>query len=197
MGGHKPCCDAGTAFELTPGAGGWTETLLYSFERGDFNNGDEPYAGLIFDASGNLYGTTSEGGAYPKPCGGAGCGTVFRLTPRAGGGWKQTEIHSFGHGTDGLIPEANLIFGASGNLYGTTTMGGAYKNSCGANCGTVFQLTPAAGGTWTEKVLHSFGKGKDGASPYAGLILDAAGNLYGTTSAGGADNSGTVFEITP
>jgi len=84
-----------------------------------------------------------------------------------------------------------------GNLYGTTTMGGAYKNSCGANCGTVFQLTPAAGGTWTEKVLHSFGKGKDGASPYAGLILDAAGNLYGTTSAGGADNSGTVFEITP
>jgi len=133
MGGHKPCCDAGTAFELTPGAGGWTETLLYSFERGDFNNGDEPYAGLIFDASGNLYGTTSEGGAYPKPCGGAGCGTVFRLTPRAGGGWKQTEIHSFGHGTDGLIPEANLIFGASGNLYGTTTMGGAYKNSCGAD----------------------------------------------------------------
>jgi uncharacterized repeat protein (TIGR03803 family) len=195
--GHKPCCDAGTAFELAPGAGGWTETLLYSFRLDDYNSGDEPYAGLIFDASGNLYGTTSGGGAYRKPCGGAGCGTVFQLTPRAGGGWKQTEIHSFGHGTDGLIPEANLIFGASGNLYGTTTMGGAYNNSCGANCGTVFQLTPAAGGTWTEKILHSFGKGKDGASPYAGLILDAAGNLYGTTSAGGADNSGTVFEITP
>jgi len=189
--GHKPCCDAGTAFELTPGAGGWSETLLYSFRLDDYNSGDEPYAGLIFDASGNLYGTTYMGGAYRKPCGGAGCGTVFQLTPRAGGGWKQTELHSFGKDKDGEAPQAGVVRDSAGNLYGTTLDGGAY------GYGTVFKLTPETNGKWTEKVLHSFGKDKDGASPYAGLIFDADGNLYGTTSQGGTDNSGTVFEITP
>ncbi|HXR17210.1 MAG TPA: choice-of-anchor tandem repeat GloVer-containing protein [Terriglobales bacterium] len=195
MGGHKPCCDAGTVFELTPGTGGWTETLLYSFELDDFKNGDEPYAGLMFDASGNLYGTTRQGGAYRKPCGGAGCGTVFQLVPGAGGKWKQRELHSFGKGTDGMLPDASLTFDAAGNLWGTTSSGGAYQKSCG--CGTVFKLTHGTGGTWTEKVLHSFGKGADGSDPLASVIFDAAGNLYGTTSEGGAHNSGTVFEITP
>jgi uncharacterized repeat protein (TIGR03803 family) len=189
--GHKPCCDAGTAFELTPGVGGWTETLLYSFRLDDYNSGDEPYAGLIFDASGNLYGTTSMGGAYRKPCGGAGCGTVFQLTPRVGGGWKQTELHSFGKDKDGEAPQACVVRDSAGNLYGTTLDGGAY------GYGTVFRLVPGTNGKWTEKVLHSFAKGMGGASPYAGLIFDADGNLYGTTSQGGANNSGTVFEITP
>jgi uncharacterized repeat protein (TIGR03803 family) len=85
---------------------------------------------------------------------------------------------------------------ATGNLYGTTT-GGGTSTLCSNGCGTVFKLTPGTGGTWTEKLLNSFGRSKDGQYPYAGVILDAAGNLYGTTSGGGAYGYGTVFEITP
>jgi len=171
----------GTVFELTPKAGGgWTEKVLHSFSGKD---GAVPYAGLIFDSVGNLYGTTYEGGAYND-------GTVFELTPEAGGGWKEKVLHSFS-GKDGVYPTASLIFDAAGNLYGTTSDGGAYYD------GTVFELTPKAGGGWTEKVLHSF-SGKEGAVPYAGLIFDAAGNLYGTTFMGGTNiKYGTVFELTP
>jgi uncharacterized repeat protein (TIGR03803 family) len=174
----------GTLFELTPAGGGsWTEQVVHNFNH-DFTDGDEPYAGLIVDAAGNLYGTTSGGGTI-------GYGTVFELTPTGGGTWTEV-LHSFGDGTDGLYPWAGLIFDAAGNLYGTTSEGGTYDG------GTVFELTPAAGGGWTEKVLHSFGNGNDGAYPhYAGLIFDAAGNLYGTTSGGGTYGGGTVFELTP
>ena len=143
------------------------EKVLHSFN----NNGTDglsPDAGLIFDAAGNLYGTTYAGGTYNY-------GTVFELTPAAGGGWTEKVLHSFSNGTDGGYPVAGLIFDAAGNLYGTTYRGGTY------GCGTVFELTPAAGGSWTEKVLYSFGNGTDGAYPDAGLIFDAAGNLYGTT----------------
>src|ERR1035437_1047559 len=110
--------------------------------------------------------------------------------------WAAAEekvLHNFNNdGTDGYYPEVGLIVDAAGNLYGTTTAGGAY------NSGTVFELTPAAGGGWTETVLHNFGNGTDGATPYAGLIFDAAGNLYGTTYYGGtgANEGGTVFEFT-
>jgi uncharacterized repeat protein (TIGR03803 family) len=174
----------GTVFELTPAAGGgWTETVLHNFGYG--TDGATPYAGLIFDAAGNLYGTTQYGGTY-------GVGTVFELTPAAGGGWTETVLHNFGNGADGSTPFAGLIFDAAGNLYGTTYQGGTYLY------GTVFELTPAGGGSWTEKVLHNFGNGTDGAAPYAGLIFDAAGNLYGTTYQGGTySSSGTVFELTP
>src|SRR5271157_110097 len=161
----------------------WSEKVLHSFN----NNGTDgalPYAGLIFDAAGNLYGTTWLAGTY-------GYGTVFELTPTAGGGWTEQVLHSFGNGTDGNQPVAGLIFDAAGNLYSTTVGGGDY------DYGTVFELTPAAGGGWTEQVLHSFGNGTDGASPYAGLIFDAAGNLYGTTYLGGTYGYGTVFELTP
>ncbi|MFI5115931.1 MAG: choice-of-anchor tandem repeat GloVer-containing protein, partial [Terriglobales bacterium] len=184
----------GTVFELTPTAGGtWTEKVLYSFKN-DGTDGSNPKAGVIFDAAGNLYGTTSLGGA--GVCQGAGCGTVFELTPAAGGTWTEKVLHSFGGATDGVIPEAGLIFDAAGNLYGTTGYGGPY------NWGTVFELTPAAGGTWTENVLYSFQGGADGAGPAAGLVFDAAGNLYGTTEVGGAgvcqgNGCGTVFELTP
>src|ERR1019366_8435779 len=125
-----------------------------------------PVGGLIFDAAGNLYGTTS--GGYDDK------GTVFELTPAGGGGWTEKLLYSFvNNGTDGASPYAGLIFDAVGNLYGTTYQGGTYYSS-----GTVFELTPAGGGSWTEKVLHSFGNGTDGANPYyAGLIFDAAGNL--------------------
>jgi uncharacterized repeat protein (TIGR03803 family) len=171
----------GTAFELTPQADGdWTETG-YVF-TGKYGN--EPVAGLIFDKAGNLYGTAVYGGYR------GGGGTVFELTPEAGG-WTAALLHSFTkRGNDGSAPRAGLIFDGAGNLYGTTSGGGAQ------NAGTVFELMPKTGGGWTEKVLHTFGKGKDGQYPYGALILNAAGILYGTTSQGGTYQQGTVFELT-
>ena len=166
------------------------ERVLHNFNNNG-TDGLEPYAGLIFDAAGNLYGTTAGGGTGSN-CGAFGCGTVFELTPAAGGVWTETVLHNFNNnGTDGLEPYAGLIFDAAGNLYGTTAGGGTGSN-CGAfGCGTVFELTPAAGGVWTETVLHNFNNnGTDGLEPYAGLIFDAAGNLYGTTAGGGTYISG-------
>jgi len=118
-------------------------------------------------------------------------GMVFELTPAKGGGWTEKALHNFNsNGTDGTYP-GGLILDAAGNLYGTTGGGGAY------DAGTVFELTPNASGSWTEKVLHAFNPDDgDGASP-AGLIVDANGNLYGTTLEGGAHGQGTVFELTP
>jgi uncharacterized repeat protein (TIGR03803 family) len=188
----------GTAFELTPTpGGGWTETVLHSFILNG-TDGAYPYAGLIFDAAGNLYGTTYWGGTWVS-CG-YGCGTVYELTPAAGGDWTETVLHSFGieniRDPNGYHPGAGLIFDAAGNLYGTTQRGDG--TGCGgAGCGTVFELTPTAGGGWTEKVLHGFGNGTDGAEPYAGLIFDVAGDLYGTTTGGGDYGHGTVFELAP
>ncbi len=181
----------GTVFELTPTEGGnWTEKVLYSFNPSG-GDGYYPFASLIFDAAGNLYGTTGGGGA-------SGDGTVFELTPTVVGNWTEKVLHSFNF-TDGADPLAALIFDAAGNLYGTTFYGGTY------NEGTVFKLTPTAGGGWTEEVLHSFGNGMGASNPYAGLIFDAAGNLYGTTVNGGIYTSctygtygcGTVFKLTP
>jgi uncharacterized repeat protein (TIGR03803 family) len=183
----------GAVFELTPKVGGgWTGTILHSFNGQD---GYLPYAGLIFDASGNLYGTTFLGGAH-------GRGTVFELTPKVGGGWTKTVLHSFDeNGQDGEEPYAGLIFDLSGNLYGTTQFGGTglcSQEGVVVGCGAVFELSPAAGGDWTETVLHSFDdNSSDGQGPLAGLIFDAAGNLYGTTQGGGAYNFGAVFELTP
>jgi uncharacterized repeat protein (TIGR03803 family) len=182
----------GLVFQLAPGGGGWTERMLYGCDiKGCADQGGDARGSVIFDSAGNIYSTTSVGGAYVKHCGGVGCGTVFQLTHKSNGNWTEKVIHSFGNGKDGELPYAGLVSDAAGNLYGTTESGGAYGG------GTVFRLTRGSNGTWTEKVLHSFGKGKDGANPYAGLIFDGAGNLYGTTSQGGADNSGTVFEIRP
>jgi len=162
----------------------WTEKVLHSFHRNG-TDGYTPQASLIFDAAGNLYGTTVDGGTYRG-------GTVFELTPQAGGGWTETVLHSFHrNGTDGASPYAGLVLDAAGNLYGTTVDGGTYGR------GAVFELTPEAGGGWTEQVLHNFGNGTDGAFPYAGLVLDAAGNLYGTTCQGGTHGRGAVFELTP
>jgi len=176
----------GTVFELAPRAGGgWTEKVLHSFNANG-KDGFYPVTSLILDAAGNLYGVAIDGGTY-------GNGAVFELTPKAGGGWTEKVAFSFeASGMGGQGPTFGLVFDAAGNLFGATFMGGAHGG------GTVFELTPKAGGGWTEKVLHSFNNnGKDGWSPNGGLILDAAGNLYGTTSEGGADNSGTVFELTP
>jgi uncharacterized repeat protein (TIGR03803 family) len=130
-------------------------------------------------------------------------GTVFELSRSVsalGGSWTEQVLYGFdGNPLDpgGSDPLAGLIFDAAGNLYGTTLYGGTYDNCDGMGCGTVFELTPAGGGGWTEHVLHSFGDGADGYNAQAGLIFDAAGNLYSTTNAGGAYNAGTVFEVTP
>jgi uncharacterized repeat protein (TIGR03803 family) len=196
----------GTVFELTPTeGGGWTEKKLHNFNYNG-TDGFYPQTNLIFDVAGNLYGTTYEGGDYPCPSidGTHGCGTVFEMTP-SGGGWTEKKLHNFrNNGTDGTYPVSSLIFDGAGNLYGTTYYGGDYPCYYGLGCGTVFELTPAEGGGWTEQKLHNFGiNSKDGIYPDGGLIFDAAGNLYGTTDNGGdysgefGAGDGTVFQITP
>ena len=192
----------GTVFELTPAAGGgWTESLLYSFNgSAGSTDGIGPYGGLIFDGQGNLYGTTVGGGAIKTALGSnVYNGTVFELSPTTDGSWMEKILYSFGtFGADGHGPAGSLIFDAQGNLYGTTVYGGANYSDANGGYGTVFELTPAAGGTWTEKVLYSFGAtSTDGESPSGGLIFDQAGNLYGTAGSGGAFGRGMIFELTP
>jgi hypothetical protein len=176
------------------------ETVLHDFgSRGD---GYASVAGMAFDKAGHLYGTTPRGGSTPSGCGDLGCGVVFRLTRTGQGRWKETILYSFTGGKDGGEPEAGVIFDSQGNLYGTAYEGG--NTSCGTwtpGCGVVFELTPAPHGEWREKILHTF-RGADGKNPAAALIMDSAGNLYGTTWDGGTGNCfsggcGVVFELTP
>jgi uncharacterized repeat protein (TIGR03803 family) len=200
-GGSNNCSrtGCGVVFELTPNAsGGWTEKVLYRFAGG--NDGANPYAGLIFDAAGNLYGTTSSGGAN-------GPGTVFQLVPNADGSWSESVLYSFcsfTNCTDGGLPAAGVIMDRAGNFYGTTVFGGNSANNCNGgnlNCGVVYKLTPKSGGGWTESVIYNFTGGSDGGQPYAGLIFDQSGNLYGTTEEGGGVacrfGCGVVFQLTP
>jgi uncharacterized repeat protein (TIGR03803 family) len=175
----------GTVFELSPSNGTWTKTVLYNFKGSD---GNGPLAGLIFDSTGNLYGTTGRGGASDH-------GVVFELTPSTKG-WSETVLYSFaGAPADGDEPSADLIMDGTGNIYSTTRAGGA-GTACRNGCGTVFELI-SSNGTWTESVLYSFSGKPDGATPFAGLIFDQSGNLYGTTDTGGEKNDGVIFELTP
>ena len=180
----------GAVFELSPSGSAWTETTLHSFTGG--SDGGTPRGTLVFDKSGNLYGTTKLGGAN-------GVGLAFELTKSASGTWSETVLHNFGGGKDAQYPVGNLIFDASGNLYGVTEGGGAFGNGTENVGGTAYKLAPPSksGGSWTETVIHSFGNGSDGISPKANLVLDAAGNLYGTTKLGGSSSGGTVFKISP
>ena len=167
----------GTVFEIAKGSG--AITTLASF---DGSNGADPLAGLIMDSSGNLYGTTDQGGPTWNPNSGVyGDGTVFEL---AKGSRTITTLASF-NGTNGEYPYAGVIMDSSGNLYGTTYEGGASGD------GTVFEL---AKGSSTITTLASF-NGTNGEDPYAGVISDSSGNLYGTTYEGGASGDGTVFEL--
>jgi uncharacterized repeat protein (TIGR03803 family) len=174
---------AGSVYELSPTRGGWKTTVLYDFKGAP--DAANPYGGLIFDKAGNLYGTTYFGGA-------AGMGAVFQLIPGPNGTWEENVLYSFEGGTDGSFPTTTLVFNAAGSLYGTTSTGG--RPSC--DCGTVFRLTLTRG-SWDERIIHFFGKGRDGSSPNYGLTLDQAGNLYGTTPVGGSGGQGIVFQITP
>lgn len=175
---------SGTVFKLTSnGDGTWTESVLHSFHQSSSNDGGHPMARLVFDAAGNLYGTTHIGGADHV-------GTVFSLTPQGDESWKAHLLHTFKTiRSDGNSPFAgSLIFDSQGRLYGTTQLGGAH------GAGTVFRLTPNGNGSWKESLLHSFA-GKDGSVPLSGLVFDALGNLYGTTGGGGPANDGTVFAL--
>jgi len=157
-----------------------TYKILFQFRAGA--DGAGPFAGVVSDPSGNLYGTTNSDGAFAS-------GVVFKLSPAG----KETVLHSFsGSGGDGEYPLAGLVRDAAGNLYGTTADGGVYGGSCGGfGCGTVFKVDSAG----TETVLHGFDGIPDGSTPYAGLVRDSAGNLYGTTLSGGTNGAGTVFKV--
>jgi uncharacterized repeat protein (TIGR03803 family) len=202
-GGGNQCfynSSCGVVFKLTPNSNGnWTESVLYSFcSLTNCRDGAYPEATtLIFDAAGNLYGTTGAGG----PGGSGDCGVVFKLAPNTDGRWTETVLHGFTCGKDGGRPQAGLVFDRAGNLYGTTEFYGSSSCNYGSGCGVVFRLTPSADGGWREEVLHIF-LDHPGAWPYAGVILDAAGNVYGTTY-GDAEYPtcshycGSVYEITP
>ena len=195
--------DNGVVFELSPPAvreGKWTETVLYRFSGG--SDGIGPNPGLVFDKSGNLYGTTFDGGNCRYYC-----GVVFRLAPPTtqGGAWTETILHAFGgpNSSDGGAPTGSLVFDKAGNLYGTTEFGGDVSS-----CGVVFQLSPSAlpGGLWTETVLYSFTGIPDGQFPVGYLTIDKQGTVFGTTTEGGTGactdgegstiGCGTLFELT-
>ena len=176
--------NSGTVFMLSPSGGGWSESVLYSFTSGA--DGAQPYNGVTLDAQGNLYGTAVTGGTG-SACEG-GCGVVYKLT-RSGSSWSQSVIYDFTGGNDGSGPGAGLTFDASGNLYGMTPTGGAF------GLGVIYKLTPQAGGTWTQTVIHAFTGGNDGATGSAGRLLYDGGVFYGAATVGGANGKGTVFKL--
>jgi uncharacterized repeat protein (TIGR03803 family) len=175
----------GTVFELAPSGTGWTHTVLYNFTGGA--DGGEPYKGVTLDAHGNLYGTAVTGGG--GSCEG-GCGVVYKLT-HSEGIWTQSVIYEFTGGNDGSGPGSPVAFDKHGNLYGMTPTGGA------DGFGVVYELKPAGNGTRTLNVIHTFTGGTDGLGGSASrLLIDAAGNVYGVSTVGGANGVGNVFELT-
>jgi hypothetical protein len=215
----SPMAACGTVYQLSPPGhkgGAWTETILHVFKGKAFNDGEFPAGGVIADASGNIYGTTSYGGTGDCVLLGikGGCGTVYEFSPPAtkGGAWTYAILYSFKGGNDGYLPNGDLVFDSTGSLYGSTAFGGGKGTTCDPGyyqyCGTVFKLTQpkTKGGKWTEQVLHSFAGGTDGANPNGGLVLDKKGVIYGTTQIGGNQDCnfghgevgcGIVFELLP
>lgn len=173
----------GTVFALTPGSGTWTESVLYSFTG--TTDGSAPAAGVIADGAGNLYGTTYK-------FDGDNDGVAYELQKQSRGAWKDRVLFTFtGSGGAGENPYAGLIMRGKGKLFGTTIEGGTNGS------GVAFELVLTHRKHWTERVVHQFGAAGDGNAPYGGLVADKAGNLFGTTVFGGADNAGTVFELSP
>jgi uncharacterized repeat protein (TIGR03803 family) len=199
FGGDTSCDPSrgcGVLFKLDSAG---SEAVLHSFGRAD---GKVPAASLIRDPAGSFYGTTSEGGNLTGLCSPDGCGVVFKLDPT---GQHYKVLYRFTGGADGASPRAPLVRDAAGNLYGTAAAGGKGSSTCpfgASGCGVVFKIDPLG----NETVLYSFTGKADGGTPEAGLIRDAAGNLYGTTVFGGTNGSscpngsngcGVVFELAP
>jgi len=196
IGGNScpPVC--GTVFELNRTSKGWVYHVIYEF-KGGTGDGQNPQGGLIFDAVGNLYGTTEYGGSaqcFGQPY---GCGTVFKLT-HTSSGWAETILYRFNDSAGGVFPTGNLAMDAAGNLYGAALAGGL--SGCSEfGCGTIFELSPGPGG-WIESVLYAFSGGSDGWEPGGNLVFDAKGSLYGATGFGAITNMnccGVLFELTP
>ena len=193
----------GSIYQLKPHNSTYTFNPLYSFQGGANEDGEFPARVLTMGPNGTYYGTTTGGGegtcsflAVP------GCGTVFNAGPEAQPPrqpllrFLENVLYRFTGGSDGGNPFSTVTFDRAGNIYGTTISGGTH------GLGTVFELSPAGGGTYTETVLYNFAGGNDGANPYDGVVFDTAGNLYGTTQFGGGatvcqSGCGTVFELSP
>ena len=187
FGGRNCGEGCGVVFNLRPPATtcnaslcAWTETVLYSFS-GSADGANPGYGDLTFDAGGDIYGTTYFGGNNAQ-------GVVYKLTP-SNGSWTESAIHTFSGTSDGELPYSSVVFDTAGNLYGTTFAGGAQ------GYGTIYQLTPSGAG-WAENTLYSFQSATDGGSPFGGVVVDPAGNLYGATNSGGPGNGGTVYKMT-
>ena len=182
-GGTSSYCTlgCGLVYQLTESGGVWTENILYTFQG--LNDGASPQSGVIFDQAGNLYGTAFSDGTLRS-----NYGTVFELSP-SGSGWTETTLYQFHDSSDGAGPAGGLIFDSAGNLYGTTESGGS------GDGGTVFEMSPSGGG-WYFNLLYSL-SGTPDSGPYGKLVMDSAGNLYGTTISGGAYHWGSVFKLTP
>jgi hypothetical protein len=205
----------GTVYQLQPPlqkGKPWREKTLYIFKGANHNDGSSPSGGVLMDSAGNLYGTNAYGGSGKCQLFGSrtGCGTIYQLIPpkEKNGVWTEKVLYSFQGGKDGQFAWGDLTFDSAGNIYGATQYGGGF-GSCNdpfyKNCGTVFRLSPpkTKGGKWTEKVLHGFKSGNDGANPNGGLVLDSKDAIYGTTFYGanqgcdGRTSCGTVFKLTP
>lgn len=184
-GGQTPI--GGTVFKLSPEG---VKTILYNFTGGA--DGRQPYGMLVMDAKGNLYGTTEYGGNLKVQCAGVqGCGVVFKISPTG----RETVLHRFTGKADGAEPLAGLTIDTNDNLYGTTAGGGKGEcDSIAVGCGVVFKINASP---LKFNVLYSFGGGSDGGVPEAPLLLDSSGNLYGSTTGGGAGSQGTIFELDP
>jgi len=190
--GGNPACTfgCGTVFQLTPNSDGtWAESVIYSFTGGD--DGSMPRGELALDAAGNVYGTTVWGGPF------GWMGVIFKLSPSAGT-WDYSQLMYF-NGGNGIGPTGPLNWDESGNLYGATWLGGDLR-ACSNGCGTVYQLKSNLDGSWSHNLLYSFEGSRGGLWPYGGVTFDKAGNLYGTTAAGGDPNAcgggcGVIFKL--
>jgi uncharacterized repeat protein (TIGR03803 family) len=185
----------GVVFEFTPSAdGGWKKKVLHTFGK-YADDGVNPSSGVLFDPAGNIYVVTSGGGT--NRCGplNGTCGAVVQMTPTAEGRWKERVIHNFASGSGGYFPHGDLVMDKAGNLYGETSLGGD-SSTCPYGCGTLYELSPSVTGEWKYTLLHTF-ETQTGDGSSGGMIMDAAGNLYGTASLDGPGKEGVVFELTP